>query len=57
MSTTQAAIHDAITLARTHLKDNLGAMRPTDYVAAKKFIDSLDHEANFRAVNRGIAAN
>ncbi len=39
-------LRDACNLMQTHLKDQIRDLPPSDYLAAKKFIDSLSYEAS-----------
>ena len=51
-----AALNATVGQFRDQLKGHVGAMRPADYLAARKFIDRLDVEADLAMPAAGLAA-
>lgn len=50
-------IREAAASIRGKLSEQIAEMRPEDYIAAKKFLDSVTYESRFAENTSGVAAN
>ena len=50
-------IHEQVEIMKAQLKEQIKEMSPSDYVAAKKFLDTLPGKLHQRAATAGLVAD